>query len=300
MAKMESKGGGGNSHQRSMARARLRPTGKYADFYKPEHPVLQNTSTTRKLLEFFEHGWTLAVVGLVAALLGVFVFTPVLVICGVVVLLTFRRVGVVSGKRWPVQLMAYACVTILSGAALYGANVLIVRQARAAFDKMVSSIVTAVRAGEHKDITPVAIAQSTPTPKVVQAPTPIISAGAMPVEFDKTKFEVKINVVLQNNTDARATVVIHRKVMLDGVEMQPPLDARTVTFPARGSFMATTTTNLNNQTQWDKYMAKELVVSTELDADYKEGKTDMTYILVGTAIPELGQLDITKYKWIKR
>lgn len=87
------------------------------------------SSLTHRLFLFFEHPLFWGPIGIVGGLVGLFFYTPILVLCGACVLLAFHRAGVVSGARLRTQIMAYSIVAVISGASLYGLRVLIQKHA---------------------------------------------------------------------------------------------------------------------------------------------------------------------------
>src|SRR5712692_1044585 len=117
---------GRNSHQRAVERAvNARMAERVAETVLQRigaGPVPPEAKTTgQKLLDFFEHGWVIAVVGTVGTLVQFF-YTPVLVVCGFVILIAFHRVGVVRGKKAWVQTPAYLIVFMITTLALYGVD----------------------------------------------------------------------------------------------------------------------------------------------------------------------------------
>ena len=73
-------------------------------------------SILRRLLDFLEHPYFTLPVGILAGIIGFFVYAPVFAICGACVVLAFHRAGVVSDKSvLRVQIPSYAilCLVII-------------------------------------------------------------------------------------------------------------------------------------------------------------------------------------------
>jgi hypothetical protein len=87
--------------------------------------AIDKNTTAQRLLLFFEHPLFWGPIGIVGGLVGLFFYTPILFVCGVCVLLAFHRVGVVSGKQTPTQVMAYILLSVITVLSLYGTRVLI-------------------------------------------------------------------------------------------------------------------------------------------------------------------------------
>ena len=100
-------------------------------FWRPK--TLPNPDSTdkrpikHKLLDFIEHPLFLCSVGTVTALVGIFVYRPILLICGGLILLAFHRAKVVSGKSWKIQLSAFIALAAITFAVIYKMEILIDR-----------------------------------------------------------------------------------------------------------------------------------------------------------------------------
>ncbi len=70
-----------------------------------------------KLLDFIEHPLFLWAAAIVAALVGYFIY-PVLVVCGICVMLAFHRAKVVADQRRRLQIISYTALFIVTTAAL--------------------------------------------------------------------------------------------------------------------------------------------------------------------------------------
>jgi hypothetical protein len=97
----------------------------------PEAPKLPipDRNMSHKLLDFIEQPLFTLPVGIVGGIVGVLLFAPVLVVCGVCVILAFHRAKVVAGKSiMRVQTPSYALLSIFTIASLYGVHHLIQHQ----------------------------------------------------------------------------------------------------------------------------------------------------------------------------
>src|SRR5271157_5277445 len=88
-----------------------------------------SATARQQLLLFFEQPLFLASIGIVGGLVGLFFYTPVLVIFGACVLLAFHRAGVVSGKPQTAQICVYAILLLITTASLYGIRSVIKKHA---------------------------------------------------------------------------------------------------------------------------------------------------------------------------
>src|SRR5882757_3678283 len=115
--------GGGNSHQRAVQRAQKVRINKQVTETVAE--ILGNSDNLQavipnigkkpanKWLNFIEQPLFLWAAGLLGGVLGLFIFTPILIVFGGCVLLAFHRAGVVHGKRLWVQIVSYAAIMCL-------------------------------------------------------------------------------------------------------------------------------------------------------------------------------------------
>lgn len=121
---------GGNSHQRAVEKAAQKRIESQisagvaqalSSSVTPTMLAKSGKTMWQKLFDFFEHGWVIAVLGTIGTLVG-FLYGPILVVCGIAVLLAFHRVGVVRGHRAAVQIAAYSLLFIITFSLLYGAS----------------------------------------------------------------------------------------------------------------------------------------------------------------------------------
>lgn len=87
----------------------------------PTMPIKSEKAIGENLRDFLEHGWVIAALSTVGTLVG-FLYTPVLILCGIAILLAFHRVGVVRGKSWVIQTVAYGVLFAATTSLLYGAS----------------------------------------------------------------------------------------------------------------------------------------------------------------------------------
>jgi hypothetical protein len=105
---------GGNSHQRKMFEDKVRREGESrlaggaVQKSIATSPVIENKTTWQRLLEFIEHPLFTLSVGIVGGIVGVFLYAPLFVVCGLCVALAFHRARVVVGKSLWVVLPSYA------------------------------------------------------------------------------------------------------------------------------------------------------------------------------------------------
>jgi hypothetical protein len=87
----------------------------------------QNTNkpVSQRLLGFIEQPLFLAPVGTLGGLVGMFLFTPLLIVCGFCILLAFHRAKVVEGETRLFQIAAYSLLFALTTGGLYGMRILI-------------------------------------------------------------------------------------------------------------------------------------------------------------------------------
>jgi hypothetical protein len=93
---------------------------------KPEKYNQNNQSTTsRRFLRFIENPLTLAGFGTIAGVAGVFLYTPILLASGLLLLIGFYRSGAVSGlPRWK-QIGAWIALSVIVWGSLWGMETLI-------------------------------------------------------------------------------------------------------------------------------------------------------------------------------
>ena len=127
---------GGNSHDR---RKFERAVKKQAEKQFPinDHPTYktegaesvpepkQTTSITNKVFSFFEHPLFWGPVGVVGGVVGLFLYRPILHICGICIVLAFHRARVVSGERLGTQVISYCIVILFAGGGIYGLQTMI-------------------------------------------------------------------------------------------------------------------------------------------------------------------------------
>jgi hypothetical protein len=127
--------GGGNSRQRrrferALKRESAKVLGTSAATEMPLNPVSSAKPLREALLDFIEHPLFLFALGILGGVVG-FLYTPVLMVCGLCIVLAFHRAKVVSGRPLvKVQLPAYALVFGLTFAGLYLVRITIPRKLR--------------------------------------------------------------------------------------------------------------------------------------------------------------------------
>ena len=86
------------------------------------------TSLTERLWKFFEHPITLAALAILLGVLGLFVYTPILIACGALFVAAFRRSGVVADYPAKKRAIAYGTLICVIVPALYGCYLLVERR----------------------------------------------------------------------------------------------------------------------------------------------------------------------------
>ena len=90
--------------------------------------------------DFVEHPLFLAGFSIVGAIVGVILYTPVLLVCGVCVLLALHRSKILQGRGTLYQASAYGIVFLLSASLLWGVDVLVKRPAREYFQQVTGGL----------------------------------------------------------------------------------------------------------------------------------------------------------------
>jgi hypothetical protein len=86
----------------------------------PDMDSSSEKTSFQKLLRFFEKPLFTLPVGILCGLIGMFYYWPILIICGICILLAFHRAKVVSGKKHAKQFTAYVLLFIITTGFLYG------------------------------------------------------------------------------------------------------------------------------------------------------------------------------------
>lgn len=131
---------GGNSHQRAKRQAKVQKKAqelapveveKTSSLNVPHHEVSRPSppvNLLQRLLNFLEQPLVTLALGIIGGMVGIFVYAPVLILCGLSILLGFHRARVVSGysRRWKV--IAYLLLTSVISVGLYGLQIVIQRK----------------------------------------------------------------------------------------------------------------------------------------------------------------------------
>lgn len=117
MGKQSKKGGGGNAHDRAVARV----TGTTYDemknrFNSPIRNKVSMTSKSRmvRLVNFLEHPWFLLPIGIVGSAVGLSFYTPALIVLPLCFAGAFHRAKVVQGCSWKIQIPSYFLVIMVA------------------------------------------------------------------------------------------------------------------------------------------------------------------------------------------
>lgn len=89
-----------------------------------------------RFFDFIEHPLFLASVSIIGAIVGVFLYTPVLLICEVCILLALHRSKVLRGRGTLYQASAYGIAFLVSAPLLWGVDVLVKKPARTYFQQV--------------------------------------------------------------------------------------------------------------------------------------------------------------------
>jgi len=120
--------GGGNARQRRTINRMLRKLRGITIVQQSPEPltvVPEGKAIWLRLLDFAEQPLFLWAMGILAGLVGLFIFTPLLTVCGICILLAFHRANVVRGATTKVQAISYGLLILLTGAILLGTRYLI-------------------------------------------------------------------------------------------------------------------------------------------------------------------------------
>ncbi|MGA2152483.1 MAG: hypothetical protein ABSG48_10075 [Geobacteraceae bacterium] len=119
----------GKGHRKGWKKEELNTLSKRQP--REQSPALESTHQNKKkplsqrLLDFIEQPLFLAPVGTLGGLLGMFFFTPILVVCGCCILLAFHRAKVVEGETTLHQVAAYLLLFAVTTVSLYGVGILV-------------------------------------------------------------------------------------------------------------------------------------------------------------------------------
>jgi len=146
---------------RSSRRRRARELAKEIQETWQEKPRLRD-----RLLAFIEQPLFTLPIGILGGLVGLFLYSPVLTVCGVCVILAFHRAGVVSGLPfWKVQLLSYVVLTGITVGVLFWVHVLLQKELAKANISLSGLIVSTFAEKYPSLITP-------PTKQDVPSPLP--------------------------------------------------------------------------------------------------------------------------------
>jgi hypothetical protein len=122
--------------------------------------------TIRRLFDFVEQPLVTLPLGIIGGIVGTLFYAPVLVICGICILLGFHRAKVVAGRRLRVQLPAYLLLAVVTAVGFYGLHIRVQRALQKANMSISDLIVAKLKPFVEK------IAQTTqPTSSMVSAPS---------------------------------------------------------------------------------------------------------------------------------
>ena len=190
------------------------------------------TNILNRILDFFEQPLFTLSIGIAAGTMGVLLFAPILVVCGVCILLAVHRAKLISGKPiLRVQIPAYAVLSIVTALPLYGTHIFVQRKLSEAnialSDLIVSKIAGILPQPQTVQPTPLPETAMSDVPKpkasgppkalpMRQAHIHFRDADLLPILEDN---KITINLGYQNNGEDDAVYSFN---WLLGVEMTPP------------------------------------------------------------------------------
>jgi hypothetical protein len=134
-------------------------------------------SAYQRLADLLEHPLFTLPVGTLSGLIGMFYFWPVLVVCGVCILLALHRSKALAGVSPRKQVAAYIFLFVVTTAGLYGAGKLIERGTRQSASDVANAVIAKLK--------PV----SAPIPAVSE-PTFTVSSKSFGVEVARNLFTI--------------------------------------------------------------------------------------------------------------
>lgn len=156
------------------------------DLPLPSDPVGMRPSVWEKSLEWLESSWFTLPVGILGGIVGVFLYAPVLIACGLCVILGFHKKKVVSGcDFWRVQIPVYLILYLVVSGALLGIHRGVQKELRAANISLTREIVGGIAkffsgklavGGSDLGGAPAQVARQVPppnkSPRAPEEPTP--------------------------------------------------------------------------------------------------------------------------------
>ncbi len=142
---------GGNSHQRNVQQTKRQKEAEQLAQMVVERlpapavpPRPESRTGWQKVLDVVEQPFVLTAIAVLAALVDLISHAPVLLLCGVLVLLGFHRSKVLAGKTWRVQVPSYVALFLCVSTILYGVHMLLKRTTSEFFDDIVAKVVKAL------------------------------------------------------------------------------------------------------------------------------------------------------------
>jgi hypothetical protein len=118
------------SRKASKQRLANQSKGKLDPRAKPQPLPAPIPTPEHRFVDFIEHPLFLAGVSIVGAIVGVFLYSPVLLICEVCLLLALHRSKILRGRAKLYQASAYGIALLLTAPLLWGLDVLVKEPAR--------------------------------------------------------------------------------------------------------------------------------------------------------------------------
>jgi hypothetical protein len=182
---------GGNSHQRKVFEDRVRRevesrlAGDAVQKSTPAASVTENKTTWQRFLEFIEHPLFTLSIGIVGGIVGVFLYAPLFVVCGLCVVLAFHRARVVVGKSQWVVLPSYAVLCGLVIGTFWGLYIVVNRklaESNTSFSQLVATAVIKLLPKTEQKPTPVQSPPKTTPPTTLTVVLPCENSMAFSQE----------------------------------------------------------------------------------------------------------------------
>jgi hypothetical protein len=117
----------GSAKDRRKGRRLLERMGVEVSHVPPRSANTPVRRFSQRLLDFVEQPLFTLPIGIIGGIVGVLVYAPVSIVCGVCIALAFHRAGVVAGEKWRKQAAAYIVLAVLLAVGLYGLHTIIIK-----------------------------------------------------------------------------------------------------------------------------------------------------------------------------
>lgn len=173
----------------------------------PVVPALPERQTiTQKVMAFFEQPLVLGPATVIAGIIGVFIWSPILIVCGCCFVVGLRQSGILLGQSRKTQTICYLIWIITVGWGLFAVNRLITKEAHAYVAGIVESI--ASRIPKQQPVSPIVPAPPAPIIQQPKAERPLIAVGQTSVEHYPEKQETRFHIAIENTTGAPTKIEV--------------------------------------------------------------------------------------------